>query len=95
MRGLSESLCVQITAFVGIAPQRSHGPRQRCPPNMGKQIGPPERSEGPICVTLDLGSPFTLLQRGDDTLIDLGGGDAVKLVNIDLASLPDGWIFSI
>jgi hypothetical protein len=34
-----------------------------------------------------------LSQQGADTIIDMGNGDRVILVGVQLASLPAGWIF--
>jgi hypothetical protein len=33
-------------------------------------------------------------QSGADVVVDLGNGDAMTLVGVDLQSLPAGWIFS-
>ena len=45
-------------------------------------------------VLLDAGTNFTLSQVGADTVIDMGGGDEMILRNVQLSSLPDGWIFT-
>ena len=45
-------------------------------------------------VLLDAGTSFTLSQVGADTVIDMGGGDEMILRNVQLSSLPDGWIFT-
>ena len=42
---------------------------------------------------LDPGTPFSVSQVGADTVIDLGGGDKMTLVGVQLSSLPPGWIF--
>ena len=44
-------------------------------------------------VQLDPGTHFTVSQVGADTLIDLGNGDQMTLVNVQASSLPPGWIF--
>ncbi|MBU1377744.1 MAG: calcium-binding protein [Alphaproteobacteria bacterium] len=44
-------------------------------------------------VNLLPGTAYTLSQQGADTVIDMGGGNQMILVNVSLASLPDGWIF--
>jgi Ca2+-binding RTX toxin-like protein len=44
-------------------------------------------------VMLDPGTSYTVSQVGQDTVVDMGGGDQVILVGVYLASLPDGWIF--
>jgi Ca2+-binding RTX toxin-like protein len=41
---------------------------------------------------IDRAAPYTLAQSGADTVVDLGGGDRVVLVGVQLASLPNGWI---
>ena len=44
-------------------------------------------------IQLDPGTTFTIIQSGADTVVDLGNGDLVILANVQLASLPTGWIF--
>jgi serralysin len=44
-------------------------------------------------VQLDPGTTFTLIQSGADAIIDLGGGNEMILVGVQLASLTPGWIF--
>jgi Ca2+-binding RTX toxin-like protein len=44
-------------------------------------------------VQLDPGTTFTLSQSGADTIIDLGNGNEMILVGVQLASLTPGWIF--
>ncbi|HEV2531510.1 NF038122 family metalloprotease [Phenylobacterium sp.] len=44
-------------------------------------------------VQLDPGTTFTLRQAGADTIIDLGAGDEMILRNVQLSTLPPGWIF--
>ncbi|WP_334165023.1 calcium-binding protein [Phenylobacterium sp.] len=43
-------------------------------------------------VQLDPGTAYTLAQVGADTVIDMGGGNRVVLVNVQLSALPEGWI---
>jgi Ca2+-binding RTX toxin-like protein len=43
-------------------------------------------------VLVDAGSPYTLSQVGADTVIDMGGGNRMILVGVQLSSLPAGWI---
>ncbi|WP_374471335.1 calcium-binding protein [Phenylobacterium sp.] len=44
-------------------------------------------------VQLDPGTTYTLRQAGADTVVDMGGGHQMVLVNVQLSSLPQGWIF--
>jgi serralysin len=44
-------------------------------------------------VMLDPGTTFTLSQVGADTVINLGGGSQMILVNVQLSTLTPGWIF--
>ncbi len=44
-------------------------------------------------VMLDPGTTFTLKQVGADTVVDMGNGDQVILVGVQLSTLRDGWIF--
>ncbi|HEV2531166.1 SGNH/GDSL hydrolase family protein [Phenylobacterium sp.] len=44
-------------------------------------------------VQVDPGTSYTLSQSGADVIIDLGGGDEMILRNVQLSSLPPGWIF--
>jgi Ca2+-binding RTX toxin-like protein len=39
------------------------------------------------------GTVYTLAQQGADTVIDMGGGNQMVLVGVQLSSLPAGWIF--
>ncbi|WP_397422442.1 calcium-binding protein [Phenylobacterium sp.] len=43
-------------------------------------------------VRLDPGTIYTLSQVGADTVIDMGAGNQMILQNVQLASLPNGWI---
>ena len=43
-------------------------------------------------VQLDPGTAYTLAQVGADTVVDMGGGNQVVLVGVQLSTLPDGWI---
>jgi serralysin len=43
-------------------------------------------------VVLEGGPSYVLRQEGGDTVIDLGGGDRMVLVGVNLGSLPPGWI---
>jgi beta-glucanase (GH16 family) len=45
-------------------------------------------------VMLDPGTTYALAQQGADTVIDMGNGDEMVLRNVQLASLPSGWIFT-
>ena len=45
-------------------------------------------------VLLDAGTRYTLSQVGADTVIDMNGGDEMILRNVQLSTLPDGWIFT-
>jgi hypothetical protein len=42
---------------------------------------------------LDLGTAYTVGQVGADTVVDMGGGDQVILVGVQLSTLTPGWIF--
>ncbi len=42
---------------------------------------------------LDPGTVFTLIQQGADTVIDMGNGDQMILVGVQLSTLTPGWIF--
>ena len=42
---------------------------------------------------LDPGTAFTLSQVGADTVVDMGGGNQVIVQNVQLSTLPAGWIF--
>lgn len=44
-------------------------------------------------VLLDPGTTYGVSQVGGDTVIDMGGGDQMTLVGVQLSSLPSGWIF--
>jgi serralysin len=44
-------------------------------------------------VQLDPGTTYTLKQVGSDTVVDMGGGDQVVLVGVQLATLTGSWIF--
>ncbi|HVI34351.1 hypothetical protein [Phenylobacterium sp.] len=44
-------------------------------------------------VQLDPGTTYTLREVGSDTIIDMGAGHQMILLNVELASLPPGWIF--
>jgi Ca2+-binding RTX toxin-like protein len=44
-------------------------------------------------VELDLGTFYTLRQVGADTVIEMGSGNQMILVGIQLSTLKDGWIF--
>jgi hypothetical protein len=44
-------------------------------------------------VQLDPGTTFTVGQVGDDTVIDMGGGNQMILVGVQLSTLTAGWIF--
>jgi Ca2+-binding RTX toxin-like protein len=44
-------------------------------------------------VMLDPGTAYTVRQVGADTVVDMGSGDQLILVGVQLSSLPAGWIF--
>jgi Ca2+-binding RTX toxin-like protein len=44
-------------------------------------------------VMLDPGTTYTLAQVGADTVIDMGAGNQMILVGVQLSTLPQGWIF--
>jgi Ca2+-binding RTX toxin-like protein len=44
-------------------------------------------------VMLDPGTTYTLSQVGADTIIDMGAGNQMILVGVQLSSLKSGWIF--
>jgi Ca2+-binding RTX toxin-like protein len=44
-------------------------------------------------VMLDPGTTFTLSQVGADTVIDMGGGNEMILVGVQMSTLTPGWIF--
>ena len=44
-------------------------------------------------VMLDPGTTYTLSQVGGDTVIDMGGGNQMVLVGVQLSTLQPGWIF--
>ncbi|MBS0333356.1 MAG: hypothetical protein JSS35_11355, partial [Proteobacteria bacterium] len=44
-------------------------------------------------VQLDPGTHYTVSQVGADTVIDMGGGNQMILVGVQVSSLKDGWIF--
>jgi Ca2+-binding RTX toxin-like protein len=43
-------------------------------------------------IQLEPGMTWSASQVGGDVVVDLGGGDAVTLQNVQLTSLHDGWI---
>jgi len=43
-------------------------------------------------VLLDSGTTYTVNQVGADTVIDMGAGNQMILVGVNLSTLPDGWI---
>ena len=44
-------------------------------------------------VQLDPGTTYTVSQVGADTVIDMGDGDQMILVGVQMNTLPSGWIF--
>ena len=44
-------------------------------------------------VQLDPGTTYTASQVGADVVVDMGNGDQLILVGVQLSSLPQGWIF--
>jgi len=45
-------------------------------------------------VQVDPGTTYTLSQSGADVIIDMGAGSEMILKNVQLSSLPAGWIFA-
>jgi Ca2+-binding RTX toxin-like protein len=46
-------------------------------------------------VQLDAGTAYTVSQVGADVHVDIAGGDQMVLQNVDLSTLPTGWIFTL
>ena len=44
-------------------------------------------------VMLDPGTVFSVIQQGADTVIDMGNGDQLILVGVQMSTLTPGWIF--
>ncbi|MBS0361514.1 MAG: calcium-binding protein, partial [Proteobacteria bacterium] len=44
-------------------------------------------------VELDPGTTYTLSQVGANTVVDMGNGSQMVLLNVTLANLPSDWIF--
>jgi serralysin len=44
-------------------------------------------------VFLDPGTTYSLSQVGADTVLDMGGGNQMVLVGVQLLSLSPGWVF--
>ena len=44
-------------------------------------------------VMLDPGTAYTVSQVGSDTIVNMGNGDQLILVGVQLSTLPTGWIF--
>jgi len=44
-------------------------------------------------VMLDPGTTYTVSQMGADTVIDMGGGHEMILVDVQMSTLTPGWIF--
>ncbi len=44
-------------------------------------------------VQLDPGTTYSLRQQAADTIVDMGGGHQLVLLNVTLTALPAGWIF--
>ena len=42
---------------------------------------------------LDPGTTYTLSQIGSDTVIDMGNGDQMILVGVQMSTLTGNWIF--
>jgi serralysin len=45
-------------------------------------------------VVLDPGRSYTVSQVGADTVVDIGNGDQVILVGVQLSTLPTDWVGS-
>ena len=46
-------------------------------------------------VQVDAGTHYTVTQLGADTVIDMGGGDQMVLVGVQMSTLTTGWIFAL
>jgi Ca2+-binding RTX toxin-like protein len=46
-------------------------------------------------VQVDAGTTYTVTQIGADTIIDMGGGDQMILVGVQMSTLTGGWIFTL
>ncbi|HEV2532473.1 NF038122 family metalloprotease [Phenylobacterium sp.] len=46
-------------------------------------------------VQVDLGTSWTVVQVGADTVIDMGNGDQMILVGVQMTSLTGNWIFTV
>jgi serralysin len=46
-------------------------------------------------VQLDPGTTYSVAQVGADTVITMGGGAQMTLVGVSMATLTDGWIFTL
>ena len=46
-------------------------------------------------VQVDAGTTYTVTQVGADAVIDMGGGDQMILVGVQVSSLTGGWIFTV
>jgi hypothetical protein len=46
-------------------------------------------------VQIDAGTAYQVGQAGADVIINLGGGDQMVLTNVQLSTLPQGWIFTL
>jgi serralysin len=46
-------------------------------------------------VQVDVGTTYTVTQVGADTVVDMGAGDQLILVGVQLNTLPAGWIFTL
>jgi Ca2+-binding RTX toxin-like protein len=46
-------------------------------------------------VQVDVGTTYAVKQVGADTVIDMGNGDQMVLVGVQMSTLPTGWIFTL
>jgi Ca2+-binding RTX toxin-like protein len=46
-------------------------------------------------VQVDVGTTWTVSQVGADTVINMGGGDQMVLVNVQMSTLTGTWIFAL
>jgi Ca2+-binding RTX toxin-like protein len=46
-------------------------------------------------VQVDAGTHYTVSQVGADTVIDMGGGDQMVLVGVQMSALPPGTVFTL
>ena len=62
--------------------------------SIGREIVGGGQADDSLSVQIDAGATSTVAQVGADTVIDMGAGDQMVLVNVQLSALPAGWIFT-